>query len=124
MSEKMLHIFAPTRFDRVGAIVGDTAALQRLRDAITDAIHSGTGGAYLTQSDGDGYSLAIVEAEDMTRVCVTHSSEAATRHTTRQTVGMRALPRFLEAIQKSRPPSLEALAIPQFLTRGRGKPGA
>lgn len=114
MSEYMLHIFAPTRFDNVGAIVGDHAALRRLRDAINDAMSSGTGGTYLRQSDGEGYSLAVLEAADMTRVCPTFPVEAPTRNNTRQMVGMRALPRFLEAIQKSRRPVPTALAIPHF----------
>lgn len=114
MSEKMLHIFAPTRFDSVGAIVGDLIALNQLRDAITDAIDSGTGGTYLTQSDGEGYSLAVVMASDMSKVSPTFPSEVATQRATRQTVGMRALPRFLEAIQKSRRPALFDVDIPSF----------
>ncbi|MBC7624475.1 MAG: hypothetical protein H7232_13935 [Aeromicrobium sp.] len=114
MNELILHLFAPTRFDRVGAIVGDTASLHRLRDAITDAIESGTGGAYLVQSDGTGYCLAILAAHDMARVCPPCAAEAVTQRATRQTVGMRALPGFLEAIQKSRPPLLTTLAIPRF----------
>lgn len=121
MSEHMLHIFAPTSFDNVGAIVGDHAALRRLRDAINDAMSSGTGGTYLLQSDGEGYSLAVLEAGDMTRVCSTSRVDAPTRNNTRQMVGMRALPRFLEALQKSRRPAPSDLAVPHFLPRPQAR---
>lgn len=121
MSDNMLHIFAPTRFDNVGAIVGDQMALLHLRNAISDAIDSGTGGAYLTQSDGEGYSLAVLLAGDMSRVCPTSTAEMPTRRAARQTIGMRALPRFLEAIQKSRSPLAAALQIPRFIPRRSGK---
>lgn len=123
MSENVLHIFAPTRFDTVGALVGDHTALTRLRDAIIDAIESGTGGAYMLQSDGEGYSLAVLRANDMWRVCSPQPGEIATTRATRQTIGMRALPRFLEAIQKARPPLEAILDIPRFLSTYRRKAG-
>ena len=123
MSENSLHIFAPTRFDTVGAIVGDYAALTKLRDAITDAIDSGTGGVYMLHSDGDGYSLAVLRANDMGRVCSPQPGEVGTRRATRQTIGIRALPRFLEAIQKSRPPLQSFGDIPRFLSARIRKAG-
>jgi hypothetical protein len=101
MSEHMLHILAPSRFDNVGAIVGDYVALHALRDAINDAILSGTGGTFLMQSDGEGYSLAIVQAPDMFPVCTTYAGEISPKRSKRETVGLRAMPRFMEAVRKS-----------------------
>lgn len=115
MSENTLHIFAPTRFDNVGAIVGDLLALLQLRNAISDAIDTGTGGTFLIQSNGEGFSLAVLHTEDMSKVRPTCRAEVPSRHTTQQTIGMRALPRFLEAIQKSRVPAKATLDIPRFL---------
>ncbi len=115
MSEQMLHILAPARFDDVGAIVGDLIALRRLRDAIDDAIESGTGGTYLMQSDGEGYSLAVVQAKDMYPVCTAYAGEIAPRRSGRETVTIRGLPLFLDALQKSRPPVKAAFDIPRFL---------
>ena len=101
ISEHMLHILAPSRFDSVGAIVGDYVALYALREAINDAIHSGTGGTFLMQSDGEGYSLAVVQTPDMSPVCTTYAGEVSPARSKREKVSMRALPRFLEAIHKS-----------------------
>lgn len=101
MSEHMLHILAPSRFDSIGAIVGDRSALVALREAITDAIDSGTGGTFLMQSDGEGYSLAILNAPDMFPVYTTYAGEVAPARSKRETVSLRALPRFMEAIRKS-----------------------
>lgn len=120
MSENILHIFAPTRFDNVGAIVGDPMALLQLRNAINDAIDSGTGGTQLIQSNGEEYSLAVLQAADMSNVRPTYPADVSSRQTTQQTIGMRALPQFLEAIQKSRAPSRTAVHIPQFISRQSG----
>lgn len=101
MSEHMLHILAPSRFDSVGAIVGDYVALNALREAINDAIYSGTGGTFLMQSDGEGYSLAVVQTPDMSPVCTTYAGEVSPARSKREKVSLRGLPRFLEAIRKS-----------------------
>ncbi|MES3021698.1 MAG: hypothetical protein V4857_08955 [Pseudomonadota bacterium] len=114
MSEHMLHILAPSWYDSIGAIVGDLTALRQLRDAINDAIDSGTGGVYLIQSDGEGYSLAVVQANDMYPVCTVYASDVEPQRSQRETVAMRALPNFLEAIQKSQQSALETLDIPRF----------
>lgn len=114
MSEHMLHILAPSRFDSVGAIAGDQTALRQLRDAINDAIESGTGGTYLLQSDGEWYSLAVIQATDMFPVCTAYAGEVAPQRSERETVSMHGLPRFMEAIQKSQPPILATLDIPPF----------
>lgn len=101
MSEHMLHILAPSRFDNVAALVGDPTALLALRDALSDAIDSGSGGTFLMQSDGEGYSLAIVNAPDMFPVCTTYAGEVAPQRSKRETVSLRALPCFMEAVRKS-----------------------
>jgi hypothetical protein len=121
MSANILHIFAPTRFDNVGAIVGDQTALRQLRNAISDAIDSGTGGTHLLQSNGEGYSLAVLQTADMSNVRPPFPGDVPTGQTTQQTIGMRALPRFLEAIQKSRAQLRPALIIPQFVPRPSSK---
>ncbi|WP_146204246.1 hypothetical protein [Massilia glaciei] len=115
MSEHMLHILAPSRFDRVAAIVGDLTALSQLRDAIADAIDSGTGGTYLVQSDGEGYSMAVVQAPDMSPVRTTYAGEVGPQRPKGEMVSMRGLPRFTEAIEKSKPPTLAKFQIPRFL---------
>lgn len=101
MSEHMLHILGPSRYDSVAAIVGDPAALQALRDAINDAIRSGTGGTFLMQSDGEGYSVAVVRAPDMSPVCTTYAGEVAPVRSKREKISLRGLPRFMEAFRKS-----------------------
>lgn len=111
MSEHMLHMLAPARFDSVGAIVGDQTALRQLRDAINDAIDTGTGGTYLVQSDGEWYSLAVVQATDMFSVCTAYAGEVAPQRSERETVSMHGLPRFMEAIEKSQPSTLATLDI-------------
>lgn len=114
MSEHMLHILAPSRYDSVAAIVGDNTALYQLRTAIDDAIKSGTGGVHLIQSDGEGYSLAIVRAADMNPVCTTYAGEVAPRRSLRETVSVRAMPNFLDALQKAKPPAWTSLDIPRL----------
>jgi hypothetical protein len=102
MSNHMfLHILSPSRHDNIGAIVGDLTALRTLRDAINDAIESGTGGTFLMQSDGEGYSLAIVRAQDMSSVCTSYANEVAPMRSERETILLKAVPRFLDAIRKS-----------------------
>lgn len=105
MSRQILHILAPARYDEIGALVGDLVALRELRAAIDDAIRSGTGGTFLSQSDGEGYALAVVLVPDMSPVCTSYAGEIAPRRSKRETVSMRGLPRFMEAIRKSCRPS-------------------
>ena len=100
MSEHILHLLAPSRYDEVGAIVGDFVALRELRAAIDEAIQSGTGGSFPSQSDGEGYALAIVLVPDMAPVCTSYAGEINPMRSQRETVNMRALPCFMEAIRK------------------------
>jgi hypothetical protein len=101
MSEQMLHILAPSRFDDVAAIVGDASALWKLKAAVDEALRSGCGGAYLSQSDGEGYSLAIVQVSDMYPVCTTYAGEVSPARSKRETVGVRAVPHFIDALRKA-----------------------
>jgi hypothetical protein len=114
MSEHMLHILAPARHDSVAAIVGELTALCQLRSAIDDAIRTGTGGTFLDQSDGEGYSLAIVRAADMNPVCTTYLGEVSPERSRRETVGIRSVPGFLDALRKAMPPVIATLDIPRL----------
>jgi len=105
MSEGMLHIIAPSRHENVGAVVGDLAALHALRNAIDDAITSGTGGVFLAQSDGEGYFLPVVRAYDMTHVFTAYAFEAWPVRSDREMVPMRAVHGMNEAIRKSVAPA-------------------
>ena len=115
MSEKMLHVLAPSRHDNVAAIVGDSAALVKLRNAIDDALKSNAGGTFLYQSDGAGYSLAVVRVDDMHPVCTTYAGETAPERSKQETVGLRSLPNFLNAYRKAKSAETPALVIPKFL---------
>ena len=112
MSRNILHILAPARYDEIGALVGDMVALRELRAAIDDAIRSGVGGTFLSQSDGECYALAVVLVPDMAPVCTSYAGEISPRRSKRETVSMRGLPRFMEAIRKSyRPAPIETGTI-------------
>lgn len=112
MSRNILHMLAPSRYDEVGALVGDLVALRELRAAIDDAIWTGAGGTILSQSDGEGYTLAVVLVPDMAPVCTSYAGEINPKRSKREMVSMRGLPRFMEAIRKShRPRLIEAETI-------------
>lgn len=115
MSEKMLHLLAPSRFDNVAAVVGDSTALLQLRNAIDDALKSTTGGTFLFQSDGEGYSLAVVRVDDMYPVCTTYAGEVAPARSRRETVSLRSVPHFLCALGKANSAEKAALNIPRFV---------
>ncbi|MQA21685.1 hypothetical protein [Rugamonas rivuli] len=101
MSELILHILVPSRYEDIGALVGDLAALYALRDAVDDAIHSGSGGALLTQSDGEIYALAVVREEDMTHVCTNYANEIRPVRAEREVVPLRAVHHMMDAIRKA-----------------------
>lgn len=105
MSEHMLHLIAPSRHENVGAVVGDLAALHALRNAVDDAITSGTGGAFLAQSDGEYYFLPVVQASDMTHVFTSYALEVAPLRSARETVPLRDVHGMMEAIRKSLEPA-------------------
>ena len=113
MSEKMLHLLAPSRFDNIAAVVGDRTALLQLRNAIDDALKSSTGGAFLFQSDGEGYSLAVVCVDCMYHVCTTYAGEVSPERSKRETVGLRSVPNFLHALGKAS--SAEKAMLTKFI---------
>lgn len=101
MSDYILHIIAPSHYDDVAALIGDLAALQSLREAVDDAIASGTGGAFLTQSDGEYYVLPVVRVPDMTHVYTAYATQPATVRSEREAVPLRAVHGMMDAIRKS-----------------------
>lgn len=115
MSENTLNILAPTSYDNVGAIVGDQLALMRLRNAISDALDSGTGGTCLVQSGGDAYYLTVLEVRDMSTVSPTRVAQPKRVSTTPAPVCIRALPGFLQAMEKAKLPPVAKLNIPRFV---------
>jgi hypothetical protein len=111
----MLHVLGPSRYDDVAAIVGDAPALLRLRNAIDDALRSDAGGTYLYQSDGEGYSLAVVRVDDMYPVCTTYAGEINPQRSGRETVCLRSVPHFLRALGKASSADTTVSNIPKFL---------
>ncbi len=101
MSELMLHIIGPSRDDDVAALVGDLAALYALRDAVDEAIHSGSGGVFLAQSDGERYALAVVREPDMAQVCTNYANEIWPVRSEREVVPLRAVEHMLDAVGKA-----------------------
>lgn len=101
MSEHMLHILAPSHRDDIAALVGDLPALHALRDAVDDAIESGTGGAFLAQADGECYILPVVRMSDMAHVFTSYAGEYAPVRSKRETLPVRAVHGMTEAIRKS-----------------------
>lgn len=116
MSRNILHMLAPARYDEVGALVGDLVALRELRAAIDDAIYTGAGGTFLSQSDGERYALAVVLVADMAHVCTSYVGEINPKRFKREMICMRGLPRFMEAIRKShRPVGIETGKVLRLL---------
>lgn len=101
MSEHMLHILGPARWDSVAAIVGDRSALESLHLALTNALGKGAGGAYLYSSDGEGFALAVALEEDMYAVHTAYSGEAKPRRSVRERVPMRGVANFQAAVSEA-----------------------
>lgn len=101
MSQHMLHILSPARWDTVAAIVGDRSALESLHQALTNALATGAGGAYLYSSDGEGYALAVAMEEDMYAVHTAYSGESKPRRSVRERVPMRGVANFQAAVNEA-----------------------
>lgn len=101
MSERTLHLMSPARFDNVAAIVGDRIALQGLHHALAMALCSGSGGAYVFSSDGEGYSIAVALEPDMQFVHTSYSLEPEPLRSLRETVPLRAVKNFCPALGKA-----------------------
>ena len=115
MSERMLHFMGPSRWDEVGAIVGDRVALLELRAALDDAIATVAGGTLSFQSDGEPYALVVAMERDMGPVHTTYAAEKTRCRSLRETVPMRTVARFNEGYRK-------ALAFRDNLYRGIAPP--
>lgn len=112
MSERMLHFMGPSRFDEIGAIVGDRVALLDLRAALEDAIATGAGGTFSFQSDGEPYALIVAMERDMSHVHTAYAAERTRVRSLRETIPMRSVAQFNEGYRK-------ALAFRDDLFRGK-----
>lgn len=101
MSERTLHIMSPERFDNVAAIVGDRTALRALHHALTMALCSGSGGAYVFSSDGEGFSIAVALEPDMECVHTSYAFEPDPLRSLRELVPLRAVKNFRPALGKA-----------------------
>ena len=115
MSERMLHFMGPSRWDEVGAIVGDRIALLELRAALDETIATGAGGTFSFQSDGEPYALIVAMERDMAPVHTAYAAEKIPYRSLRETVPLRAVARFNEGYRK-------ALAFRDKLYRGTTQP--
>lgn len=101
VSHNMLHILGPTRWDAVAAIVGDRAALERLRTALNDALETGSGGAVVAASDGEEFLLAVALQTDMQAVHTTYADESAPLRSVREQIPLRQTTHFSDACLKA-----------------------
>lgn len=101
MSDYMLHLMSPARFDDVGAIVGDRQALQDLRDALNEALATGSGGSFVFHSDGEPYTLVIALVKDMANVQTAYAAEINPTRSARETIPIRSVPHFLDGYHKA-----------------------
>ncbi len=114
MSNQILCLMAPAHYDNVAAIAGSEAALLQLKALVEDALRSGSGGAYLSRSGGQGYSLAIVRVDGDPQNFGDVGNRMAHRPI-EGTLCIRANPHFTDALRKARPPVLSQLVIPRFI---------
>lgn len=101
MSEQMLNLRGPGRWDGVACMVGNRDALEALRDAITTAIDTGAGGATFYCSDGEEYVLAIALEDEMDTVQCAYNGELAPQRSLREIVPMYAVRNFPPALRKA-----------------------
>ena len=102
MSKNLLHMAGPTRKDSMSKIVGDIAALTNLRDAIDDALNTGSGGTQVFMSDGEPYLIAVVRENDMDPVYTTYANEVSPQRSKRETIDMEEVGNYLMASHKAR----------------------
>lgn len=101
MSNHILHMMSPARWDSVAAIVGDRAALEGLRDALAKALAQGAGGTYVYSSDGEGYALAIALESEMHSVYTAYAGEFKPKRSLREKTPIRAVANFQAAITEA-----------------------
>ena len=74
----VLHLYAQP-FEHADAfIVGDRDSLVKLREAIDDALASGSGFAHAFVNDGEGYSILIANDEDMLPMAMPYTNDERT----------------------------------------------
>ena len=66
MSDPKLHVYSPSYFHDHAFIVGNKAALEKLRDAIDAALLEGsaTGDTTASTADGEGFDLKVYREEE------------------------------------------------------------
>ncbi len=101
MSNRMLHVVGATRLNNCSAIVGDQAALVSLREAIDDALNTGSGGELMYTSDGEHHAVAVILAENMYPVYTTYSDEHDPQRSGRETVPINLLKNYRKAFAKA-----------------------
>ena len=62
--EESLHIYAQSMWHDEAFIVGGAKAITALRDALTHALEHGRSDVTLCASDGEGYSVIVVLANE------------------------------------------------------------
>lgn len=112
MSEQMLHLRSPGRWEDIAGIVGDRAALLALRQAVDMALDTGAGGAFLFSSDGEGYALAVALEEHMWDVETAYADEVAPVRSLREVVPMHAVANFRPALHKAMRLREEFVTVP------------
>lgn len=122
MSENIMHLIAGTRLNNTSMIVGDRAALEKLRFAIDDALRTGSGGASLYSSDGEPHGLAVIMERDMYPVYTAYAFEAAPARSRRETVPIDRLRNYSQALEKagssaSRPPERPSIPAESLMQR-------
>jgi hypothetical protein len=101
MSRNYLHVAAGTRYTNTSVIVGDHAALGKLRDAIEQALATGSGGARLSSSDGEDHRVAVVFENNMYPVYTSYAFEATPVRSRRETIPIDQLRNYADALKKA-----------------------
>lgn len=101
MSQNILHVVAATRMNNTSVIVGDKAALESLRDAIEQAMRTGSGGTRLFSSDGEPHRVAVVLQHNMYPVYTTYAFEAVPKRSRRETLPIDQLDNYALALEKA-----------------------
>lgn len=101
MSDHMLHIVGATRTTNCSIIVGDRTALTSLQAALTDALQNGSGGTFLSTSDGEHHAVAVILCADMYPVYTTYGNETNPARSRRETVPINKLLNYRAALAKA-----------------------
>lgn len=101
MSDQILNIMGATRWSNCSAIVGDQAALLSLRDALDEALLTGSGGVLQNTSDGEHHAVAVILEDDMDPVYTTYADEPRPVRSGRETVPIHQLENYRAAMEKA-----------------------